>query len=590
MSRHRCPTDEPTGGWLEPVPRASLTLGGGQALEQRPAPGRVVPVQAPAEPATQPRVSWWRSLALRNRMALLVAVTVMAAIAVVAGVAIFTTGIVLRRAIDDQLVSQARVAAAPLTYRPGRQPLLTFGMPLQVIDENGQILATTIEGFGPGGEGVGPGGEGAGPGGEGIGPGSTLPRLPVNAADISVAQGTNDANIRTISIGGASYRLVTVPTPRAPGFALQLARSTSDIDRTMRYLGMALVIVGAVGVGGAALLGWFVARAGLKPVDDVAAAAEQVERTQDLSALIPVVGDDEIARLATSLNNMLGALEASKRRQRQLVDDASHELRTPLTSLRTNIELLMRAEANPDRALPPEDRAALLRDVDAQMRELSGLVTELVELARDEAAEEEPEPTDFAGVVEAAAERVRRRAKTKDVTIEVALGVPAGPSPIIGRPHMLERAVTNLLDNAVKFSPPQGRVRVALAAGELVVDDEGPGIAPEDRTKVFDRFYRAASARPLPGSGLGLAIVAEAVAAHGGQVRAEAAPGGGARMRMRLPLAGPPRPATLPGQHWYAAPPSLARPGEPAIPPALAPGEVSETVDGTMARTEGSGR
>jgi two-component system sensor histidine kinase MprB len=266
-------------------------------------------------------------------------------------------------------------------------------------------------------------------------------------------------------------------------------------------------------------------------VHAAAAAAEEVARTQDLSALIPVTGSDEIARLANSLNSMLRALEASRARQRELVDDAGHELRTPLTSLRTNIELLLRAEATADRALPADDRDALLRDVDAQIRELSGLVSELVELARDEAPTEEVEHVDLTEIVHVAADRVRRRAKAADVQIVVT----AVPAPVDGRPHMLERAVTNLLDNAVKFSPPQGRVHVSVSPGEVVVTDEGPGIAPADRSRVFNRFYRATSARGLPGSGLGLAIVADAAAVHGGQVRAEEGPGGGALLRLSLP-------------------------------------------------------
>jgi two-component system sensor histidine kinase MprB len=258
-----------------------------------------------------------------------------------------------------------------------------------------------------------------------------------------------------------------------------------------------------------------------------------VARSQDLSALIPVTGSDEIARLAGSLNSMLQALGASRARQRQLVDDASHELRTPLTSLRTNIELLMRAEANPHRMLPAADREALLRDVDGQMQELSGLVTELVVLARDDTGAEDAESLDLAAVVQAAAERARRRANAKEIRIVV----DAASSIVHGKPQALERAVMNLLDNAVKFSPPSSTVTVSTSSGQIVVMDEGPGIAPEDRPQVFDRFYRAASARSLPGSGLGLAIVADAVADHHGTVEVAIAPGGGALIRIRLPLA-----------------------------------------------------
>ncbi|WP_239375482.1 HAMP domain-containing sensor histidine kinase [Frankia sp. Cj5] len=483
-------------------------------------------------------------LPLRNRMALLIGLAVTATVAVVAGVALGATGIVLGRSIDHQLIQQAYTAAQtikPKEWGPEWDQgliVFNFGLPAQVISTDGTPTA----------------------------PDNQVVMLPVNSADIAVAHGVVGQQLRTVTVGGGRYRVATVPI-RIPSVglgALQLARDMSDVDQTLRDLGLVLLGVGVVGVAGSVLLGRLIARASLKPVDAAAAAAEEVARTQDLSALIPVTGSDEIARLANSLNSMLRALEASRARQRELVDDASHELRTPLTSLRTNIELLLRAEANPARALPAADRDALLRDVDAQIRELSGLVSELVELARDEAPAEDVEPADLTEIVHVAADRVRRRAKAKDVQIVVT----AVPSPVDGRPHMLERAVTNLLDNAVKFSPAQGRVHVTVAPGEVVVTDEGPGIAPEDRSRVFNRFYRATSARGLPGSGLGLAIVADAAAAHGGWVRAEEGPAGGALLRLSLPVP--------PDEAWpsSAGAPSAVQPGaavprEPSLVPQL---------------------
>ncbi|WP_241251323.1 HAMP domain-containing sensor histidine kinase [Candidatus Protofrankia californiensis] len=451
-------------------------------------------------------------LSLRNRMVLLIGVAVAAVVAVVAGVALASTGIVLNRSIDDQLTEQAQAAARTIVpSMPGprgswRLIGSNFGLPAQVILADGST---------------------------GTWSGQSV-TLPVNATDLAVAEGMVDKQLRTVTVDGDRYRVATLPLlfpGRSPG-AIQLARPMADVDQTLRTLGLILLGVGAAGVVGSVLLGRLIARASLKPVNAAAAAAEEVARTQDLSALIPVTGSDEIARLASSLNSMLRALEASRARQRELVDDASHELRTPLTSLRTNIELLLRAEANPQRALPANDRDALLRDVDAQIRELSGLVSELVELARDEVPPEDVERTDLTEIVHSAAERVRRRAKTKNVQIVVT----TASSPVDGRPHMLERAVTNLLDNAVKFSPPQGEVFVTVGGGEVVVTDQGPGIAPQDRSRIFDRFYRATSARGLPGSGLGLAIVADAAAVHGGSVRAEEGPGGGARLRLSLPV------------------------------------------------------
>ncbi len=454
-------------------------------------------------------------LTLRARLALLVGMAVAAAVAVVAGVSLGATSIVLNQAIDDQLIEQAEASADTIQTNSlglglGLQAF-SFGLEGQFLGASGNPLENAVSSW-------------------------NSVRIPVDPADAEVARRQRAQNLRTVTIDGQSYRLVTVPLQRpASGGALQLARPTTDVDRTLRDLGLVLLVVGVAGVVGSALAGRIVARAALKPVDAAAAAAEEVARTQDLSALIPVTGSDEITRLAESLNSMLRALEASRARQRQLVDDASHELRTPLTSLRTNIELLLRAEANPHRALPAADRAALLRDVDAQMRELSGLVSELVELARDEVPTEEVERLDLAEIVAAAAERVRRRATGKDIQIEV----DAVSSPVDGRANMLERAVTNLLDNAVKFSPPASVVRVRTRDGEVTVADDGPGIAPQERSQVFDRFYRATSARGLPGSGLGLAIVADAVQTHGGTVTAEGSPSGGALLRMRLPLATP---------------------------------------------------
>jgi two-component system, OmpR family, sensor histidine kinase MprB len=216
------------------------------------------------------------------------------------------------------------------------------------------------------------------------------------------------------------------------------------------------------------------------------------------------------------------------------VADASHELRTPLTSLRTNVELLVRADAHPERALPARDRAALLADLTGQLQELSGLLGDLLELARDEAPEEE-EVTEVRldELVGREVERARRGAS--GVRFEVALA----PTRLAGRRRSLERAVGNVLDNAVKWSPPGGVVEVSLADGELCVRDHGHGIEPGDLPLVFDRFYRASSARHLAGSGLGLAIVREAVEAHGGTASLDSAPGEGTAVVLRLPAARP---------------------------------------------------
>ena len=252
-------------------------------------------------------------------------------------------------------------------------------------------------------------------------------------------------------------------------------------------------------------------------------AAEHVARTRDLSRRIEREGDDELSRLAGAFNTMLEALDDSQRAQRRLVADASHELRTPLTSLRTNLEVLARG------GLAPGDHERLRADLIAQLEELTLLVSDLVDLAREEEPVAEREVLALDELVAAAVERARRHAP--GVEFSAALE----PVLVEGVRSRLDRAVANLLDNAAKHG--DGHVEVVLRDGVLTVRDHGPGIAAEDLPFVFDRFYRSAAARGRPGSGLGLAIVRQAAEAHGGAVRAGAAPGGGAELTLTLPTA-----------------------------------------------------
>jgi two-component system sensor histidine kinase MprB len=283
----------------------------------------------------------------------------------------------------------------------------------------------------------------------------------------------------------------------------------------------------------AAFAGVAVARAGLRPVDRLTAATERVAATGDLRP-IPVDGSDELARLTQSFNEMLDALAASQEQQRRLVADAGHELRTPLTSMRTNLELLAAASKPGSPTLPESDRAEILVDVQAQVAELSTLVGDLVELARDDAPLKVHEPLELTDVVLRALERARRRAG--DVEFVPTLV----PWTLVGDSTALERAVLNLLDNAAKWSPPGGTVRVQMRPLDewsmvLEVADTGPGIAEDDLPRVFDRFYRSDTSRTMPGSGLGLAIVRQVALRHGGAVWAGRAPEGGALLAMRLP-------------------------------------------------------
>ncbi|MDD9348018.1 HAMP domain-containing sensor histidine kinase [Mumia sp.] len=339
----------------------------------------------------------------------------------------------------------------------------------------------------------------------------------------AVAEGRVSHSLRTATIGGVHYRVVAVGA--APGTALVVGQSMANMETALSRLQVVLWAVSGFGVLVAGLLGSVVATGGLRPVRRLTTAVEQVARTEDLRP-IAVYGHDDLARLTVAYNQMMVALKGSQERQRQLVADAGHELRTPLTSLRTNIELLGQAEQRG--GMSRRARQELIDDVRAQLDELTTLVGDLVELARDP-GDPDPEPIDLAEVVETAVDRVQRRAPG------VAFEVSTEPWIVIGESRTLERAVTNLRDNAAEWSPPLGEVQVRLKDGVLTVQDAGPGISDEDLPHVFDRFYRSREARRLPGSGLGLAIVAQAAHRHGGTVTASRGPGGGALMTLHIP-------------------------------------------------------
>jgi two-component system sensor histidine kinase MprB len=359
-------------------------------------------------------------------------------------------------------------------------------------------------------------------------PESTFFRL-TPAAKQTLAANPDQQTVQTLQGSDGNPYLVATVSVISGELAVQIGYPMANVDNTLAFLRLILVLVALGGVAVATGLGWLVGRASIRPVETLSWAAEHVAETQDLSATIDDTGNDELGRLARSFNAMLGALAASRQQQAQLVSDAGHELRTPLTSLRTNIEVLMKM-----RDLPAEDREALLSDVDSQLKELTTLVGDLVDLARDdERPEAEPELVPFADLVQRAVERAQRRALS--LHFEVSLQ----PGQIRAQPALLERAVLNVLDNAAKWSPVGGRVGVNLEANQawhLTVTDEGPGVAPEDLPHIFERFYRARSARSMPGSGLGLAIVQRVVCSHGGTVEVTSPAGGGTRVDIELPL------------------------------------------------------
>jgi two-component system, OmpR family, sensor histidine kinase MprB len=459
----------------------------------------------------QSRFRYRRSLA--SRVILLTTFVVGLSVALMAVAAYFTVRHQLQSSLDTSLYGRASLfAQAPVS----RESLREIPAIMQ---------AATDTAFGYVGD------EGA----SAVTPGPGGDTLRFGPPEVAVARGERRFSCRTIVTAARDYRVAAMPSRTSDGVAVVVAQSLESNERTLGKLGLLRALFGAAGVVAAGLAGWVVARNGLRPVRTLTDAAEEIARTEQLDP-IEVEGNDEIARLARAFNTMLTALAASRDRQRQLVADAGHELRTPLTSLRTNLELLTQADRQG--GLSEASRTELLDDVRFQIEELTNLIGDLTELAREQPAQVLLERVDLVDVLERAVQRVRRRASSLDFDLR------ADPWWVTGEAAALERAVTNLLDNAAKWSPPQGVVTVTLSDGKVTVTDQGAGIAEEDLPHVFDRFYRSPDARPLPGSGLGLSIVRQVAERHGGLVRVGHAPGGGAQFEMFVPgTPGPPRAA-----------------------------------------------
>jgi two-component system sensor histidine kinase MprB len=435
-------------------------------------------------------------MSFRARIGLAAAVAVAVAVTVLAGAAYLLTRDVLYGQVDDAL--RERAGEAALRDSGAGFVIRLPAPPLGISGTSAQIVASD---------------ENAAPPSIGV--------VPVTAADRAVAAGRRAAGFRDVDVDGTKVRVYVQRI--APGFAVLLARPLSEVDDTLSRLRWILVGVALVGIAGAAVLGLLVARSALRPVRRLTETAEDVARTADLSRRIDVTGDDELNRLAATVNTMLASLERSVGAQRNLVADASHELRTPLTSARTNVELLVRP------GVTARDRKRMVEDVVAQLEELTALVGDLVELARDGEQVDEIEDVRLDVLVADSVERVRRRTPGRE--FELALE----PTLVRGSPARLDRAVVNLLENAVAWGPDDEPIEVSVADGRVAVRDHGPGITEEDAERLFDRFYRSARARGRPGSGLGLAIVRQVAETHGGKASVERARGGGARFRIDLP-------------------------------------------------------
>jgi two-component system sensor histidine kinase MprB len=298
----------------------------------------------------------------------------------------------------------------------------------------------------------------------------------------------------------------------------------TETDHALREILIVLGLVSAAGIALAAGLGALVARAALAPIQRFTRRTEEIAGNPDAVERIAITGDDELARLARSFNATLDALEHSVEAQRHLVADASHELRTPIASLRANIQTIEEFDR-----LPEHDRAALRADIVSELDELTALVGEVVELARDSRPERVLDDVRVDSIVQSLVARAQGRAG-----VDVAFRLDVERTVVRGEPDRVNRAVSNLLDNAIKWSRPGGRIDITLRDGTLTVRDHGPGFATVDMPHVFERFYRSDDARGMPGSGLGLAIVRQAAEAHGGSVEAANAAGGGAEIRVRF--------------------------------------------------------
>jgi two-component system, OmpR family, sensor histidine kinase MprB len=349
-------------------------------------------------------------------------------------------------------------------------------------------------------------------------------KVPLTPQAKAVATGAASGEVlQDQTVAGDHLRVLTEPLKG--GGAIQVARPLDEVDSVLHELILILAAVTAGGIGLAAFLGALVSRASLAPVRRFTRETESISSGPDLGRRLPAGGEDELGRLARSYNSTLDALQRSAEAQRQMVSDASHELRTPLATLKTNLELLLRGGGR----LSGQEQTELEHDLVEQVDDLTLLVDDVVELARSGEPERLLDDVDLDAIADEEIERARRHAPGLRFEAELE------PCTIRGVPERIARAVHNLLDNAAKWSPPDGVVEVRLADCALSVRDHGPGFRPEDLPFVFDRFYRATNARSRRGSGLGLAIVRQTAEAHEAEVEAANAPGGGALLTLRFP-------------------------------------------------------
>jgi two-component system sensor histidine kinase MprB len=360
--------------------------------------------------------------------------------------------------------------------------------------------------------------------------GGGTPQLPVDARVLEIARRASSSFFSTARVNGIHVEILTVGDPY-DHYAVEVALPLTGVDSVLSsLLGTYGLLVG-LGVLFAGLLGTLIARSALAPIERFSEQTEQVTSALDRPRRLEEAGASELRRLAASFNQTLDALEQSIQAQRHLVADASHELRTPMAALRSNIQIFLDAHR-----LPESERVGLQEAILAELDDLTQLVADVVDLARGPAPSEHTERIDLNVIVKKAVERAQRRSPQLKFSLHLA------PTLVLNSPERVSRAVTNVVDNARKWSPPGDEIEIILEDGVLSVRDHGPGFAEKDLAHVFDRFYRAEAARRMPGSGLGLAIVKQAAEAHGGSVEAANAPDGGAVLRISFGSATDSRP------------------------------------------------
>ncbi|MCB0965745.1 MAG: HAMP domain-containing histidine kinase [Ilumatobacter sp.] len=440
-------------------------------------------------------------MSLRWKIALAMAAIAVASTIAIGAVSYRSTRQQLLAEVDRSLVDVDRMIAVGQFGReplPERGPL--SGLDARVVDVQGNVLESTFE--------------------------VDFPLDDEMEATLGRRAATS---IETVETDDGDYRIRTVGFQRG---AIQVGRSLAETDRVLAGLRVRIILWSLVVGSVAAALGWWVSSAATRSLRRLTAAAEQVERTGRLDVDLGAepAADDEAGRLTTAFRGMLAALARSKDEQRRLVQDAGHELRTPLTSLTTNLDVL---ERYPD--LTDADRAEIVHDLRAEVGELSTLVEEIVAVASGESSDE---PAVELRLDELVAEVVDRYERRTDRSIEF----DRRPTTVTAQRGSVQRAVSCLLDNAMKFDPSDAAITVSVGDGAVRVGDRGPGIADGDLSRVFERFYRADVDRTLPGSGLGLSIVDAVARRHGGSAFARNRPGGGAEVGFTLGSWPPPTP------------------------------------------------